>query len=137
MKPVAGVRGLSAAPAAHLGGEPVGVQAGWAGAASGGAAHPAVCACVRRAVVLALRWATGNPSGLSMLQLVGAGIATSPSGMAVAALVEVLRLATTREHGLVDETGRRTYRNAPGGGVAVACSGVEGMHFRFSTGSNP
>ncbi|XP_066344998.1 protein NRT1/ PTR FAMILY 5.10-like [Miscanthus floridulus] len=56
-----------------------------------------------RAVVPALRWATGNPSGLSMLQRVGAGMATSLAGVAVAALVEARRLATAREHGLVDD----------------------------------
>nr|ACG27825.1 hypothetical protein [Zea mays] len=56
-----------------------------------------------RAVVPALRWATGNPSGLSMLQRVGAGMAVSLAGAAVAALVEARRLAMAREHGLVDD----------------------------------
>jgi solute carrier family 15 (peptide/histidine transporter), member 3/4 len=56
-----------------------------------------------RAVVPALRWATGNPSGLSMLQRVGAGMAVSLAGVAVAALVEARRLAMAREHGLVDD----------------------------------
>ncbi|OEL37572.1 Protein NRT1/ PTR FAMILY 5.10 [Dichanthelium oligosanthes] len=58
-----------------------------------------------RALVPALRWATGNPSGLSMLQRVGAGMATSLLAVAVAALVESRRLATAREHGLVDQPG--------------------------------
>ena len=56
-----------------------------------------------RALVPALRWATGNPSGLTMLQRVGAGMATSLAGVVVAALVEARRLATAREHGLVDD----------------------------------
>ncbi|XP_062227252.1 protein NRT1/ PTR FAMILY 5.10-like isoform X2 [Phragmites australis] len=58
-----------------------------------------------RALVPALRWATGNPSGLSMLQRVGAGMATSLAAVSVAALVEGRRLATAREHGLVDDPG--------------------------------
>ncbi|KAL6651674.1 hypothetical protein ACP70R_010599 [Stipagrostis hirtigluma subsp. patula] len=58
-----------------------------------------------RAVVPALRWATGRPSGLSMLQRVGAGMATSLAAVAVAALVEARRLETAREHGLVDSPG--------------------------------
>ena len=53
----------------------------------------------------ALRWATGNPSGLTMLQRVGAGMATSLAAVSVAALVEARRLATAREHGLVDQPG--------------------------------
>ncbi|KAF8750613.1 hypothetical protein HU200_012318 [Digitaria exilis] len=56
-----------------------------------------------RALVPALRWATGHPSGLSMLQRVGAGMATSLAAVSVAALVEARRLATAREHGLVDD----------------------------------
>jgi peptide/histidine transporter 3/4 len=58
-----------------------------------------------RAIVPALRWATGNPSGLTMLQRVGAGMATSLAAVSVAALVEARRLATAREHGLVDQPG--------------------------------
>jgi len=57
------------------------------------------------AIVPALRWATGNPSGLTMLQRVGAGMATSLAAVSVAALVEARRLATAREHGLVDQPG--------------------------------
>lgn len=56
-----------------------------------------------RALVPALRWATGNPSGLTMLQRVGAGMATSLAAVSVAALVEARRLATARAHGLVDD----------------------------------
>ncbi|KAK8456326.1 hypothetical protein SEVIR_3G003800v4 [Setaria viridis] len=56
-----------------------------------------------RALVPALRWATGNPSGLTMLQRVGAGMATSLAAVSVAALVEARRLATARDHGLVDD----------------------------------
>ncbi|CAM0144870.1 unnamed protein product [Urochloa decumbens] len=55
-----------------------------------------------RALVPALRRATGNPSGLTMLQRVGAGMATSLAAVSVAALAEARRLATAREHGLVD-----------------------------------
>ncbi|KAL6614608.1 hypothetical protein ACP70R_036878 [Stipagrostis hirtigluma subsp. patula] len=58
-----------------------------------------------RALVPALRRATGNPSGLSMLQRVGAGMATTVAAVAAAALVEARRLAAAREHGLVDEPG--------------------------------
>uniref|UniRef100_A0A0A9B9S5 Peptide transporter n=1 Tax=Arundo donax TaxID=35708 RepID=A0A0A9B9S5_ARUDO len=58
-----------------------------------------------RALVPALRWVTGNPSGLSMLQRVGAGMAMSLAAVSVAALVEARRLATARDHGLVDEPG--------------------------------
>ncbi|TVU25134.1 hypothetical protein EJB05_27615 [Eragrostis curvula] len=58
-----------------------------------------------RALVPALRRATGNPSGLSMLQRVGTGMATSLAAVSVAALVEGRRLATAREHGLVDDPG--------------------------------
>jgi len=57
------------------------------------------------AIVPALRWATSNPSGLTMLQRVGAGMATSLAAVSVAALVEARRLATAREHGLVDQPG--------------------------------
>ncbi|KAJ1273608.1 hypothetical protein BS78_06G294900 [Paspalum vaginatum] len=56
-----------------------------------------------RALVPALRWATGRPSGLTMLQRVGAGMATSLAAVSVAALVEARRLATARAHGLVDD----------------------------------
>ncbi|RLM86128.1 POT family protein [Panicum miliaceum] len=58
-----------------------------------------------RAIVPALRWATGNPSGLTMPQRAGAGMATSLAAVSVAALVEARRLATAREHGLVDQPG--------------------------------
>ncbi|WVZ87803.1 hypothetical protein U9M48_034384 [Paspalum notatum var. saurae] len=56
-----------------------------------------------RAMVPALRWATGRPAGLTMLQRVGAGMATSLAAVSLAALVEARRLATAREHGLVDD----------------------------------
>ncbi|KAL6844247.1 hypothetical protein ACP4OV_025920 [Aristida adscensionis] len=56
-----------------------------------------------RALVPALRWATGNPSGLTMLQRLGAGMATSLAAVSAAAAVEAQRLATARAHGLVDE----------------------------------
>jgi peptide/histidine transporter 3/4 len=56
-----------------------------------------------RAIVPALRRATGSASGLTMLQRVGAGMATSLAAVSVAALVEARRLATARDHGLVDD----------------------------------
>ncbi|TVU16706.1 hypothetical protein EJB05_40281 [Eragrostis curvula] len=58
-----------------------------------------------RALVPALRRVTGHPSGLTMLQRVGAGMATSLAAVSVAALVEGRRLATARDHGLVDDPG--------------------------------
>ncbi|KQJ85459.1 hypothetical protein BRADI_5g27180v3 [Brachypodium distachyon] len=56
-----------------------------------------------RVLVPALRSATGNPSGLTLLQRVGTGMAVSLAAMCVAALVEARRLETAREHGLVDD----------------------------------
>lgn len=58
-----------------------------------------------RVLVPALRCATGNRTGLTMLQRVGAGMAMSLAAVSVAAVVEARRLETAREHGLVDEPG--------------------------------
>uniref|UniRef100_A0A0E0AXY3 Ubiquitinyl hydrolase 1 n=1 Tax=Oryza glumipatula TaxID=40148 RepID=A0A0E0AXY3_9ORYZ len=49
-----------------------------------------------RAVVPALRRATGNPSGLTTLQRTGAGLATSLAAVATAAAVEGRRLGAAR-----------------------------------------
>jgi peptide/histidine transporter 3/4 len=58
-----------------------------------------------RVLVPALRCSTGNPSGLTPLQRIGTGMAVSLAAVCVAALVEVRRLQTALEHGLVDDAG--------------------------------
>ncbi|CAA7396817.1 unnamed protein product [Spirodela intermedia] len=55
-----------------------------------------------RVLVPAVRRITGNPSGITMLQRIGLGMLLSVVSMAVAALVEMKRLRTARELGLVD-----------------------------------
>ncbi|KAM0827594.1 hypothetical protein ACQ4PT_068097 [Festuca glaucescens] len=57
------------------------------------------------ALVPVLRYATGNPSGLTQLQRIGSGILLSLATMLTAALVEARRLKTARDHGLVDIAG--------------------------------
>ncbi|KAM0830377.1 hypothetical protein ACQ4PT_066245 [Festuca glaucescens] len=56
-----------------------------------------------RVLVPVLRCATGSPSGLTLLQRVGTGMAVSLAAVSTAALVEARRLETAREHGLVDD----------------------------------
>jgi peptide/histidine transporter 3/4 len=56
-----------------------------------------------RVLVPALRCVTGNPSGLTLLQRVGTGMAVSLAAVSYAAAVEARRLAVAREHGLVDQ----------------------------------
>ena len=58
-----------------------------------------------RVLVPALRCATGSPSGLTLLQRVGTGMAVSLAAVSTAALVEGRRLEIAREHGLVDDPG--------------------------------
>ncbi|KAF5744223.1 hypothetical protein HS088_TW08G00821 [Tripterygium wilfordii] len=49
------------------------------------------------------RGMTGKPSGISMLQRIGTGMFFSALSMVVAALVEIKRLKTAQEFGLVDK----------------------------------
>ncbi|VAH54902.1 unnamed protein product [Triticum turgidum subsp. durum] len=58
-----------------------------------------------RVLVPALRCVTGIPSGLTLLQRIGMGMAVSLAAMCVAALVEARRLETARQHELVDDGG--------------------------------
>ncbi|KAL6840136.1 hypothetical protein ACP4OV_029946 [Aristida adscensionis] len=55
-----------------------------------------------RALVPLARRLTGHQAGVTMLQRIGAGMATSGVTMAVAALVEARRLRVARDAGLVD-----------------------------------
>uniref|UniRef100_A0ACD5Z3C6 Uncharacterized protein n=1 Tax=Avena sativa TaxID=4498 RepID=A0ACD5Z3C6_AVESA len=64
-------------------------------------------------LVPALRRATGNPSGLTLLQRVGTGMAVSLAAVSLAALVEAQRLEIAFKHGLVDE---------PGATVPMSCA---------------
>ncbi|XP_065848192.1 protein NRT1/ PTR FAMILY 5.10-like [Euphorbia lathyris] len=45
---------------------------------------------------------TGNPSGITMLQRIGAGMCASALSMVIAALVEKKRLETAKEYGMID-----------------------------------
>jgi peptide/histidine transporter 3/4 len=56
-----------------------------------------------RVIVPFARRLTGHASGITMLQRIGASMATSCVAMVVAALVEVRRLRVAREAGLVDQ----------------------------------
>lgn len=56
-----------------------------------------------RIIVPSARAFTGKSGGLTMLQRIGTGIAVSAIAMMTAALVEMKRLQTAREHGLVDK----------------------------------
>ncbi|XP_040385855.1 uncharacterized protein LOC102703833 [Oryza brachyantha] len=58
-----------------------------------------------RALVPLARRVTGQPSGITTLQRVGAGMATACLAMAVAAPVEAARLRAARDAGLVDRPG--------------------------------
>ncbi|KAG7965462.1 hypothetical protein I3843_08G002800 [Carya illinoinensis] len=48
---------------------------------------------------------TGKPSGITMLQRIGTGMVLSAISMAIAAVVEMVRLKTAQEYGLVDLPG--------------------------------
>lgn len=55
-----------------------------------------------RVIVPTLRKSTGTPYGITMLQRIGTGIFLSVISMVVAALVEIKRLKTIEEYGLID-----------------------------------
>ncbi|KAF2297342.1 hypothetical protein GH714_021714 [Hevea brasiliensis] len=56
-----------------------------------------------RIIVPIARNVTGEPSGITMLQRIGAGMFFSALSMAIATVVEMKRLEIAREYGLVDE----------------------------------
>lgn len=55
-----------------------------------------------RIIVPIARTFTGKPSGITMLQRIGAGILFSVISMVIAAFVEMKRLKVARDHGLID-----------------------------------
>ncbi|XP_023522599.1 protein NRT1/ PTR FAMILY 5.10-like [Cucurbita pepo subsp. pepo] len=55
-----------------------------------------------RVIIPIARRFTGKPSGITMLQRIGFGMILSALSMVIAALVEVKRLKTAQEYGLVD-----------------------------------
>lgn len=58
-----------------------------------------------RVIVPVARAFTGKPSGITMLQRIGTGIFLSVLSMLIAALVEIKRLKTAQDYGLVDSPG--------------------------------
>ncbi|KAM6573186.1 hypothetical protein CsatA_017266 [Cannabis sativa] len=58
-----------------------------------------------RVIVPIARAFTGRPSGITMLQRIGTGMFLSLLSMVIAALVEIKRLKTAQDYGLVDSPG--------------------------------
>lgn len=56
-----------------------------------------------RVFVPIMRKVTGKPSGITLLQRIGTGLFLSILSMVIAATVEIIRLKTAAEHGLVDK----------------------------------
>ncbi|XP_065880609.1 protein NRT1/ PTR FAMILY 5.10-like [Euphorbia lathyris] len=55
-----------------------------------------------RVFIPVVRYLTGNPSGITMLQRIGTGMCASALSMVIAAIVEKKRLETAKEYGMID-----------------------------------
>jgi solute carrier family 15 (peptide/histidine transporter), member 3/4 len=74
-----------------------------------------------RAIVPLARRLTRLPSGITMLQRIGAGIAVAVVTMAAAAAVEGRRLVVARERGVVDDLGATVPMRTCGGSCRSTC----------------
>jgi hypothetical protein len=73
------------------------------------------------AIVPLARRLTRLPSGITMLQRIGAGIAVAVVTMAAAAAVEGRRLVVARERGVVDDLGATVPMRTCGGSCRSTC----------------